>query len=245
MGLKNSLIEKYPDFIKYFDTLLIVVAFLALLVGIVSADTRDQTYPLSGNLNTLAATNLTFNSVDMTGSYSGSGEFFIVYGYRPGVYPFKTDNQSGPGTKNFRVKNMPLLTNKTFYYRAATMEGTTEMFGPEVTFAIANLTPVPTTNYSRYLDIFLEADGDYVNTSMVIWQPYEAKLGMFFYSIVIGMVFVAMWQRSGSVLIPFLAFFITGTLLMAMMRPEFVQLAQACFIGAVLGLVFWFFTGGK
>lgn len=235
----------YPTFIKYFDILLITIAFLALFVGIAAADTRDQTYPISGALSTVGYSNLTTSSIEFQGSYSGAGEFFIVFGSQSGIYPFKTENDTGPGTKKFLVQGMPLLTNRTYYYRTAAYIGDTEYFGEEKSVFITALTPVPTTTYGVYLEDFLDTRGDYVNLSMVIWKPYEAKLGMFFYSILIGMVFVAMWQRSGSVLIPFLAFTMTGFLLMMMMRPEFVQLAQACFIGALTGLVFWFFTGGK
>lgn len=242
--LTEKIQNGYPTFIKVFDILLIVVAFLAIFVGLAMADTQDQTYPASGSISTGSVANQTLTGVEMIGSYSGAGDFFIVYGSKSGIYPFKTDNKSA-GTQNFPVDGMPLMTNRTYYYRAAAYEGGTEVFGAEQSFTLVNLTPVPTTNYSRYLDTFLDTDGEYVNASKVIWMPYEDKMGMFFYSIVIGVIFVAMWQRSGSVLIPLLAFTITGTLLLAMMRPEFVQLAQACFIGAFMGLVFWFFTGGK
>ena len=185
------------------------------------------------------------SSILIPASSADSWAFFISYGYQGNTYPFKTDNKTGPGNQSFKIENYPLMPGQTLYYRAATNESGQWVYSPEVTMVIPTLTPGPTTTYGNYTTQFLDANGDPIATAGIIWAPYQAKIGIFFFSLMIGMAFIALWQKSGSVVIPLLAFFLTGIMLIPLMGPQFVKLAEAMVIASLTGMLFYFFTGGN
>jgi hypothetical protein len=231
---------------KMFIMLVGVVAAVSLLLLVPSAcaDTPEWDYSKweNPNVTTQDVTGLNESQVILNGMINESvtGKWFII-GSQPGKYPWRTKNiteGTTPGIYNTTIKGMPIMQNRTYYYRAASSIG----YGEEKSFFQTAMTPRPTTTYGQYSEDFLAQEGNYTAWVPIIWKPYTDHWGEYiFYSIVIGIIFIVLAMRTGNVMIPTILFYLIGVPLLTLMNTEFIAMAQTFMIIATAGLVYWFF----
>lgn len=224
--------------------LLTIIAIAAIVAHATALDSLDWNFSRyeSSNVTTLNATVYNGTLVVLYGNSNlTGGNYWFIIGSQPERYPWRSDNRTRNVTGYFNKSytGIPLIQNHTYYYRAASDAG----YGQEKSFHLLPMPTQPPTTYSQYGVQFLEKEGNYTGWIDVIWAPYKNKMGeTMFYSLMIGIVFIGLSIRQGSTIIPTILFYIIGIPLLAMMRPEFVQIAQMMIIMATVGFVYWLFT---
>jgi hypothetical protein len=159
-----------------------------------------------------------------------------------GAKSFKTPNQTVSGTYNKSICGLPFISGKDYVVQAGGVDGTTAVYGSNVSFTFPTVQPHVTTTYEQYVNAFIDdAASDPVKLVTVdIWLVYTMTIGsVLFFSIVIGMSFMNMVTKQRTVAMAVLVVFLTGTSIWALFPPEFVQFAEILMLLAVGGLFYW------
>ena len=202
-----------------------------LLCGVVSA------VPTTGAATAIGNNNVTFNGAGITGTTG-----WFQFGEAVGTSYAHTKNITAiGGAINFTMKGSPLVGNNTFYYRACDPTGC----GTEISFVVAQVTPLPATTFGIYAQNMTE---NQLDTGNFLWnslQPYMAVTGAtVFYALIFSMIFIGIWLRTrqtGAALqlgVICSALFCSAAVgLQLGMPPEFVAAAQALMYIGIAGAV--------
>lgn len=204
--------------------------------------------PVSLSLTTNDPTDVKYCQATLNGNVGNETEVWFAYGFSSNEYFYATTPTLTSGDFEETIEGMPLIPNKTVYYRAGSMYG----YGEEKSFVVPTPTTYPssssaypTSTYGIYATQFLDSDGDWTEMAGVIWQPYLAKFGTMFFSIIVGIVFLGFAAKQGNTFVPLVLAFIIGIPIFALMMPDFLWLAQACIILGTAFAIYYIFTSPR
>lgn len=203
--------------------------------------TTFPTPPAGYGVTTYPAEGVTCSAATLKCNIDTGSEVWFEYGFSSGNYNYATTRQTcSAGNCTEEVSGIPLTANQTVYYRAVTPYG----YGEEQNFTTLALgaTAFPTSTYSIYVTQFFETEGNWTAMAELIWEPYIAKFGTLFFSILIGVIFIGLAAKQGSSFIPLLVVFIIGIPIFVMLAPEFLWLAQALIILGVGITIYYILT---
>lgn len=214
-------------------------------------------YPLWSNISTLQTEVIDTETAYFKGQLNWGGDpipIWFEYGPASNSYGYCSPHVNVSGgvqlgnnsyyTYNFtyRQRDFPLYAGGRFYIRAACDYG----YGEEMRFCLnsTDARPVPTYGDSTDIFIFSFRNGSTMASDLAaaVWSPYYLMMGAFFFGLVISAIFANMVMKQNSVIIPVMVALFCGSLIWSLFPPEFVQAAQAFYIMAVAGLVYWIFT---
>jgi len=215
-------------------------------------------YPLWANITTVQPQVIDTETVYFSGRLNWSGDpipVWFEYGPASNSYGYCTVHTNVTGgeqiygnssflTYNFtyRQRDYPLIAGQRYYIRAATEYG----YGEEMRFCLNNTDAHPVPTYSNSSDLFIYSfrNGTTMASDLAeaVWSPYYLMMGAFFFGLVISAIFANMIMKQNSVIIPVIVALFCGSLIWSLFPPEFVQAAQAFYILAVAGIVYWIFT---
>lgn len=220
------------------------LAILTVLLGVAAVVFYFLIPTASAAITTTSATVDSGNAtwcVWFIGSNSGAAEnvWFEYAGAGSTGYTWKTPNQSKTGAFSAQVCDMPFMSGKSYYVRAAGQSGV----GGNETFIFPAVTPIPTLTYSTYVDSFLASNNDPKELIRLVFTPYTAALGGIFFGLLVFGIFVNMAMKEKTVWMTIIMMLITGGLVWTLFPdyPEFIWLAQTLFIAAVMGMIYWMF----
>lgn len=228
--------------------ILILILIICAVIPFVSADPVSTT---SASVNTSG-----FGCVVFIGESDGTlPHVWFEYGAAANVNgagnwfsSMRTDSQTVAGTFTDEVCGAPFIPGKSYKVRAAGGSGNlsdTVTFSAPQEFAMPTITPIPTTTYSVYMnEIFTDANhNDFLSVfSTDLWAIYVAMFGeLFFFGIIIGLVFMNLGVKQSSIIIPLLLFLIVGTILIGLIPPEFMMIAEIFLVLGIAGTVYWLY----
>ena len=212
---------------KYWQLLVAIV----LVCGVASA------LPVTGTATAIGNNNVTFGGTGITGTVG-----WFQFGEAVGTSYAHTKNITAVGgVINFTMRGSPLVGNNTFYYRACDSTGC----GSEVSFIVAQVTPLPLTTFGSYAQNMTENGLDPGNFLWNSLQPYMAVTGAtLFYALIFMMIFVGVWLRTrqtgAAVQLGIICMALFGSAAVGLqlgMPPEFVSAAQALMYIGIAGAI--------
>jgi len=238
------------------DANFLVYVIILLTFGLV-LNLTFSTPVSAGSVTTEAVTvNGTTNCVTFHGTGTSVNYVWFEYGSaesETGYKTFATKNQTSAGGSFADSRcGLPLFPGKSYNVQAAGNDGTGLVYGTNVSFVYATITPHVTVTYEQQLDIMLNEggiDSPFINGQKIlttdIWQVYVEVMGSLFFGLLVAFIFFNITIKQRTVVMAFLLTILTGTTLWAFMPDEFVFMAQSMTIIAISGLLFWLFMKRK
>ena len=179
----------------------------------------------------------TLNTPNMT--------IWFEYGMVPGAYLYKSSNITVNSTGDYSavVSGVQLLADQKYYFTAYGQTTTEVLDGGELNFTLGSLTPLTEYNFSHNYQTLVESEFDPAALASVLPMTYTDIIGIGFWGIVFGMLFIVMWIRGEDVALPALLGMIIGGIIWQFMSPEFVRIAYILFIVSFAGMVYTLIIG--
>ena len=205
-------------------------------------------WPGCAYLVTAPATGTNSSHVTLNGDSSVPVTAWFIYGTMPGVYPFRTKNQTTTGGSagifNRTIgSDGSLIFNKPYYFRAASAA----CYGLELNFTMGPVPAMTTTTFgAEAWNVIENGTDDPAMVATSFLAPYSAVFGLqLVISIIIGMIFVGIAYKNDSTAPAIILMMEVGFVLMGYTLPEFVQAASACFILGIAALIYTTFTKSR
>jgi len=231
--------------------LVVVVATALPIPGDVSGyipGNLTPTWPGCAYLVTAPATGTNSSHVTLNGDSSVPVTAWFIYGTMPGVYPFRTKNQTTTGGSagifNRTIgSDGSLMFNKPYYFRVASAA----CYGLELNFTMGPVPAMTTTTFgAEAWNVIENGTDDPAMVATSFLAPYSAVFGLqLVISIIIGMIFVGIAYKNDSTAPAIILMMEVGFVLMGYTLPEFVQAASACFILGIAALIYTTFTKSR
>lgn len=219
--------------------LLWIVSFVVLLL-LVPSTTALPT------IITNAASSVSAGAATLNGNasaFTGTAIVWFEYGTQPGVYTYKTSNQSkiSTGLYSQLVSGMPLISGTKYYYRAVGVDGTGLSRGTEVSFTTSAISAIPDYNFDAHFDNLTDSNLNPTNMSKTAAMPYTDLLGSIFWGILYSAIFIMIWLRQDDVTIPSLLGLIIGASLWASMPSDWTSMAMSLTVVSFAGMLYSIF----
>jgi len=231
--------------------LAIVVATALPIPGDISGyipGNLTPTWPGCAYLVTAPATGTNSSHVTLNGDSSVPITAWFIYGTMPGVYPFRTKNQTTTGGSagifNRTIgSDGSLIFNKPYYFRVASAA----CYGLELNFTMGPVPAMTTTTFgAEAWNVIENGTDDPASIAVGFLAPYSAVFGLqLVISIIIGMVFLGIAYKNDSSAPAIILMMEVGFVLIGYMLPEFVEAATACFILGIACLTYVVFTKSR
>ena len=231
--------------------LVVVVATALPIPGDVSGyipGNLTPTWPGCAYLVTAPATGTNSSHVTLNGDSSVPITAWFIYGTMPGVYPFRTKNQTTTGGSagifNRTIgSDGSLMFNKPYYFRVASAA----CYGLELNFTMGPVPAMTTTTFgAEAWNVIENGTDDPAMVATSFLAPYSAVFGLqLVISIIIGMIFVGIAYKNDSTAPAIILMMEVGFVLMGYTLPEFVEAATACFILGIAALIYTTFTKSR
>ena len=231
--------------------LVVVVATALPIPGDVSGyipGNLTPTWPGCAYLVTAPATGTNSSHVTLNGDSSVPVTAWFIYGTMPGVYPFRTKNQTTTGGSagifNRTIgSDGSLMFNKPYYFRVASAA----CYGLELNFTMGPVPAMTTTTFgAEAWNVIENGTDDPAMVATSFLAPYSAVFGLqLVISIIIGMIFVGIAYKNDSTAPAIILMMEVGFVLIGYMLPEFVEAATACFILGIAALIYTTFTKSR
>jgi len=198
-------------------------------------------------ITTNAASGVSAGGVTLNGNVAGvvgSATVWFEYGTGPGIYPYKTSNQTvtGDGAYTQAISGMPILSDTTYYYRAVGYDTETHN-GAEVSFTTPALGTIPDYDFDAHFTNLTDSELDPTNMSKTAAQPYTDLLGSIFWGILYSAIFVMIWIRQEDISIPSILGLIIGASLWASMPSDWTSMAMSLTVVSFAGVLYSIIKG--
>jgi len=198
-------------------------------------------------INTLSASGITTGEVTLNGNttnVSGSAIVWFEYSGNPSSYIYKTSNQTISGNVSFssKIKGTPLMSGKTYYYKASGSYNNVEYDGTQKSFTMLTLDPTD-YNFDQHFTNLTDSELNITKMSAVGASPYTDILGSIFWGILFAVIFIMIWLRQEDITIPALLGLIIGASLWASMPSDWTSMAMSLTVVSFAGLVFSLIKG--
>jgi hypothetical protein len=221
------------------------VLVVMLLIGSVTAAPAEP-FPKAtyAGIQVYPATTITSGKATLNGHVNNTGTdpvCWFILGSGTGVYGYYSASvvpTAGTGNFSVSMEGMPLMANKTFYYRAVSANGRSST---EATFTVTGVTPIPTTTFSQYWDSMQASNMTPPVFLNIMMDAFGGTFGggpngtRIFTGIIIGAAITFLLLRQENITIPLQIGFMAGSILLGLVAPEFVDLAFTLFIIALVG----------
>lgn len=164
----------------------ISLLFLIVFIPTVSA------IPTTGAVSAISSNNVTIHVLGITGN-----DVWIIWGQNSGGECWRTDNQTpNIGAADVLVWGAPLTGGTSYYAKACDSSGC----GNEVTFTLAQITPLPTTTFGYVYQNLSRSHFNLQYIAPSIDQVYTRNFPrLVLYGVLIGMIFLGLWLRTRSI----------------------------------------------
>ena len=212
--------------------------FLLALIGILVA------FAIVDSAGAIITTGATVNnqySVTLAGNHAGAGVAYFKYGTVPGVYTFRTPNQSVNGAFTYMVKGWPLIGGRTYYFTAVDAEDNT--VGTATSFSLTPITPLPTATFGNTFTGFSQNLNNVTEGGKNLTEPYANVFGggSFGLAIFVGLfysfIMIGFLIYSEDVILPTMLGFLIAGGVYAGLPPEFQAIAYALTVIAIGGII--------
>jgi len=197
--------------------------------------------------DTLPATNITSSGAQLNGYIDAEAALFdtvvwFEWGPSSGSYSFRTEKQDiadiGAGNFSAILSGLSIRAKNTYYYRAvAQCEENGIVYGDEVSFTAASLSPISDYDFDKNYN-------ELVNDSFVIPSyagtlplTFTDVMGTFFWGLFFMMVFVVMWIRQDDVTNVSIIGLISSGVILTMLPVAWHPAANALAIISFAGLL--------
>ena len=216
--------------------LLWIVSFVAMLSLIPT--TTALPVMITNAASGVAAGTATLNG--NAAGFVGTATVWFEYGTSPGLYTYKTTNQSMTvaGAYTHDISGMPLISGTTYYYRAVGVDSTGSSNGVEVSFTTSAISAIPDYNFDAHFTNLTDSELNPTNMSKTAAQPYTDLLGAIFWGVLYSAIFIMIWVRQEDITIPALLGLLIGGSMWTLMPADWVAFAMSLTIVSFAGLVY-------
>jgi PKD repeat protein len=204
------------------------------------------TIPPTSYVITKPATDLSNNAATMNGyTAAPTYTYHFEYGLKSGTYSYVTKPEAGT-TGNFSalVEGIPLLPEKTYYFRAVIEEDGEYINGNELTYVTSTATTITVyPEFESRANALIEANWDFETLLVVIPSPFVDTMGSIFWGIIFGGAFFVLWARTHKIVIPALFGILSGGMMWNVMPPEWVAFGSALFYVSIAAMGYWIILG--
>jgi len=190
-------------------------------------------------IETLAATNVDTDSAKLNANvtnHTGTEDIWFEYGTISGNYKYKTDSQSVTNnqTISYTLANgYPIIPDTTYYYRAAIASEK----GNQMEFTTTDISEITGFDFDKNWDALRNTNFGADNLTTTLPLPYTDVLGVIFWGILFGIIFIVGWVRQGDVTNMAIVGMLVGGSILVFVSPEFVQIGQALLVVSIAGML--------
>ena len=198
-------------------------------------------------MTTNAASGISAGGVTLNGTVAGvagSAVVWFEYGTVPGLYIYKTENQTVTVAGDFTqiISGMPIISGTVYYYRAVGYD-TTIYNGAEVSFTTSAISTIPDYDFDAHFTNLTDSELDPTNMSKTAAQPYTTLLGSIFWGILYSAIFVMIWIRQEDISIPSILGLIIGASLWGTMPSDWTSMAMSLTVVSFAGVLYSIIKG--
>lgn len=202
------------------------------------------------SIETLAATSIDTDSAILNGNVTNISSSAVVrfqYGIVSGTYIYITDNQTitTNGTFTATVRGFPTIAGHTVYFRAVATEGSTTVYGSELSYTLSAVTQITEYTFDTNYQELKDANFNITNLATAAPKAYTDIMGTIFYGFLFGIPFIVMWIRQEDVTLPAIVGIILSGTIFSYLPETWLKVGYALFIVSIAGLVYQFYKSRR
>ena len=197
--------------------------------------------PVSGIATQSPINVLSFN-VTLRGTGCSSDCWFEFGQTHNGPYPLRTDNITAVGAFTYVLQNNPVVSNRTYYYRAADVDGT---YGVESSFNLPMPTAFPTERMGAAIQNVTKNRMNLTELPLAVTTPYTDLItAPIVWFMVFFFIYSGLWMAHRDVSLLVILGLITASPILYAgpqslgIPPEFIGPIQGVLYASAAGILF-------